>query len=84
MSARGRRHRIVIPVLVGALLMAVTLVTREIDQPDQNDPGFLSPVATGDHGGSRLAASLERSGVVVQRETDTLRALLATIRFTSP
>ncbi|MDG4793170.1 DUF4350 domain-containing protein [Micromonospora sp. WMMD1082] len=73
-----RRHRIVIPMLVGAVLLAVTLVTREVDQPDQTDPGFLSPVATGADGGSRLAASLGRRGVVVQRETDTLRALRAT------
>ncbi|MEV4712511.1 DUF4350 domain-containing protein [Micromonospora sp. NPDC049374] len=78
MSVRGRRHRIIVPVLVGVLLMAVTLVTREIDQPDQTDRGFLSPVVTGDHGGSRLAASLGERGVAVQRETDTLRALLAT------
>ncbi|WP_196222452.1 DUF4350 domain-containing protein [Micromonospora sp. CP22] len=78
MSARGRRHRIVIPVLVGVLLTAVTLVTREIDQPDQTDRGFLSPTVTDDHGGSRLAASLARQGVTVQRETDTFRALRAT------
>ncbi|GIJ12953.1 DUF4350 domain-containing protein [Micromonospora andamanensis] len=78
MSARGRRHRIVVPVLVAVLLTAITLVTREIDQPDQTDRGFLSPAATGDHGGSRLAASLVQRGVMVQRETDTIRALLAT------
>ncbi|MFY1574566.1 DUF4350 domain-containing protein [Verrucosispora sp. WMMD703] len=78
MSAPGRRHRIIVPVLVGVLLIAVTLVTREIDQPDQTDRGFLSPVVTEDHGGSRLAAILGERGVTVHRETDTLRALLAT------
>ncbi|MEG3632239.1 DUF4350 domain-containing protein [Micromonospora palythoicola] len=78
MSTRGRRHRIIVPPLVGLLLIVVTLVTREIDQPDQTDRGFLSPVASGDHGGSRLAASLGERGVLVQRETDTVRALLAT------
>ncbi|GIJ19702.1 DUF4350 domain-containing protein [Micromonospora lutea] len=78
MSARGRRHRIVVPVLAAALLMTITLVTHEIDQPDPTDRGFLSPTVTGDHGGSRLAASLARQGVVVQRETNALRALLAT------
>nr|WP_240956203.1 DUF4350 domain-containing protein [Micromonospora sp. HNM0581] len=67
-----------IPVLVGMVLLAITLVTREIDQSDQTDRGFLSPVVTGEHGGSRLAASLRGRGVLVQRETDTLRALLAT------
>ncbi|MFV2101807.1 DUF4350 domain-containing protein [Micromonospora sp. LOL_024] len=73
-----RRHRVLIPVLLGALLIAVTLVSREVDQPDQADRGFLSPVVTGDDGGSRLAESLARRGIVVQRETDTIQALLAT------
>ncbi|MBX7268998.1 DUF4350 domain-containing protein [Micromonospora sp. Llam7] len=73
-----RRHRVVVPLLLGALLLGVTLVTREIDQPDQTGAGFLSPVATGDDGGSRLAASLARRGIEVRRETDTVRALLAT------
>ncbi|QOC93551.1 DUF4350 domain-containing protein [Micromonospora craniellae] len=73
-----RRHRVVIPVVLGALVLTVTLVSREIDQPDQTDRGFLSPVSTGDDGGSRLAASLTSNGVLVQRETDTVRALRAT------
>ncbi|WP_431728775.1 DUF4350 domain-containing protein [Verrucosispora sp. TAA-831] len=72
-----RRHRVVIPVVLAALLLTVTLVSREFDQPDQTDPGFLSPVSTGDDGGSRLAASLTRDGVVVQRETETMQALRA-------
>ncbi|MEV6815920.1 DUF4350 domain-containing protein [Micromonospora sp. NPDC051296] len=75
---RRRRHRILIPLLLGASLLATTLVTHAVDQPDQSDKGFLSPVATGDDGGSRLAASLAGRGVVVLRETDTVRALRAT------
>ncbi|WP_199714710.1 DUF4350 domain-containing protein [Micromonospora radicis] len=75
---RTRRHRILIPVLLGALVLVTTLVTRAIDQPAQTDEGFLSPVATGDDGGSRLAAGLAGRGVLVQREVDTLRALRAT------
>ncbi|MFI7075886.1 DUF4350 domain-containing protein [Micromonospora sp. NPDC049903] len=73
-----RRHRVVIPVVLAALVLTVTLVSREFDQPDQTDRGFLSPVATGDDGGSRLAASLARNGVLVQRETETVQALRAT------
>ncbi|MEU5552882.1 DUF4350 domain-containing protein [Micromonospora sp. NPDC047793] len=76
--ATRRRHRVVIPVVLAALLFTVTLVSREFDQPDQTDPGFLSPVSTADDGGSRLAASLTRNGVVVQRETETVQALRAT------
>ncbi|TBL30064.1 DUF4350 domain-containing protein, partial [Verrucosispora sp. SN26_14.1] len=76
--ATRRRHRVVIPVVLAALLFTVTLVSREFDQPDQTDPGFLSPVSTADDGGSRLAASLARNGVVVQRETETVQALRAT------
>ncbi|MEV6690254.1 DUF4350 domain-containing protein [Micromonospora sp. NPDC051196] len=77
-KVRRRRHRIVIPVLLSALVITTTLVTHAIDQPDQTDVGFLSPLATGDDGGSRLAASLAGRGVEVRRETDTLAALRAT------
>ncbi|MFG3697519.1 DUF4350 domain-containing protein [Micromonospora sp. NPDC047620] len=74
---RRRRHRLLIPLGLAALLLTTTLVTHAVDQPDPTDRGFLSPVATGDDGGSRLAEALRERGVTVQRETDTLRALLA-------
>ncbi|MCX4386547.1 DUF4350 domain-containing protein [Micromonospora peucetia] len=74
---RRRRHRLLIPLGLAALLLTTTLVTHAVDQPDPGDRGFLSPVATGDDGGSRLADALRERGVTVQRETDTLRALLA-------
>ncbi|MFG1776043.1 DUF4350 domain-containing protein [Micromonospora sp. NPDC049048] len=74
---RRRRHRVLIPLGLAALLLTTTLLTHAADQPDPGDPGFLSPVATGDDGGSRLADALRERGVTVQRETDTLRALLA-------
>ncbi|MGK5521582.1 DUF4350 domain-containing protein, partial [Micromonospora sp. URMC 107] len=74
---RRRRHRLLIPLGLAALLLATTLATHAVDQPDPGDQGFLSPVATGDDGGSRLADALRERGVTVQRETDTLRALLA-------
>ncbi|MER7330100.1 MULTISPECIES: DUF4350 domain-containing protein [unclassified Micromonospora] len=74
---RRRRHRLLIPLGLAALLLTTTLVTHAVDQPDPTDQGFLSPVATGDDGGSRLAEALRERGVTVQRETDTLGALLA-------
>ncbi|MEU5942642.1 DUF4350 domain-containing protein [Micromonospora sp. NPDC047548] len=74
---RYRWHRLVIPFALAAMLLTVTVVTRAVDQPDATERGFLSPVATGDDGGSRLAGALRGQGVTVQRETDTLRALLA-------
>ncbi|MCM0676376.1 DUF4350 domain-containing protein, partial [Micromonospora phytophila] len=69
---RRRRHRLLIPLGLAALLLTTTLVTHAVDQPDPGDRGFLSPVATSDDGGSRLAAALRERGVTVQRETDTL------------
>ncbi|MEU6073240.1 DUF4350 domain-containing protein [Micromonospora sp. NPDC047074] len=74
---RRRRHRLLIPLGLAALLLTTTLVTHAVDQPDPGDRGFLSPVATGDDGGSRLADALRERGVTVQRETDTLAALRA-------
>ncbi|MEH0974885.1 DUF4350 domain-containing protein [Micromonospora sp. CPCC 205546] len=76
-APRRRWHRLLIPLGLAALLLTTTLVTHAVDQPDPDDRGFLSPVATGDDGGSRLADALRERGVTVQRETDTLRALLA-------
>ncbi|MFI5485746.1 DUF4350 domain-containing protein [Micromonospora echinaurantiaca] len=73
---RRRWHRIAIPLGLAALLLTTTLVTHAVDQPDP-DAGFLSPVATGEHGGSRLAAALRERGVDVQRETTTPAALAA-------
>ncbi|MEH0845264.1 DUF4350 domain-containing protein [Micromonospora sp. CPCC 205711] len=71
---RRRRHRVLIPLAAAALLLTGTLVMHAVDQPDPADPGYLSPVATDDDGGSRLAEALRAQGVTVQRETDPLRA----------
>ncbi|MGR6317391.1 DUF4350 domain-containing protein [Micromonospora soli] len=72
-----RRHRVLIPLGLAGLLIVATLVCHAVDQPDPADRGFLSPVATGDDGGSRLAEALRGQGVTVRRESDTLRALAA-------
>ncbi|MGW5671346.1 DUF4350 domain-containing protein, partial [Micromonospora sp. NPDC003776] len=75
---RRRRHRLLIPLGLAVLLIVASMVFHAVDQPDPADRGFLSPVATGDDGGSRLADALRGQGVTVRRETDTLPALLAT------
>ncbi|MEV0805224.1 DUF4350 domain-containing protein [Micromonospora sp. NPDC050200] len=74
---RRRWHRLAIPFALATVLLTVTVVTHAVDQPDPTERGFLSPVSAGDDGGSRLAEALRGQGVTVQRETDTLRALLA-------
>ncbi|TDC31311.1 DUF4350 domain-containing protein [Micromonospora sp. KC213] len=74
---RRRRHRIALPCALAAALIVTTLVAHAVDQPDPAAPGFLSPVAATEHGGSRLAGALRGRGVTVQRESDLLPALLA-------
>ncbi|MFI9643888.1 DUF4350 domain-containing protein [Micromonospora sp. NPDC051925] len=67
----------ILPLALAAALIVGTLGAHALDQPDPTDPGFLSPVATDDDGGSRLADALRTRGVTVQRETGLLPALLA-------
>ncbi|GAB3970308.1 hypothetical protein GCM10027615_26440 [Plantactinospora veratri] len=79
-AAAGRRrrrwHRVAIPLGAVAVLLAVTGITRAIDQPDPGSVGFLSPVNVDDEGGSRLADRLRNEGVTVERFTSTRRALI--------
>ncbi|SCG49788.1 DUF4350 domain-containing protein [Micromonospora humi] len=74
-STRRRWPRILIPLGLGLLLVVTTLVLHEVDQPDADERGFLSPVATDDDGGSRLAEALAAQGVSASRATDTAAAL---------
>ena len=75
-TVRRRRHRVIVPLALAAAMIAGTVGAHALDQPDPTDPGFLSPVATDDDGGSRLADALRARGVTVQRETGLLPALL--------
>ncbi|MEU1751215.1 DUF4350 domain-containing protein [Micromonospora matsumotoense] len=75
-TTRRRRHRVIVPLALAAALIAGTVGAHALDQPDPTDPGFLSPVATDDDGGGRLADALRARGVTVQRETGLLPALL--------
>ncbi|MFI5836039.1 DUF4350 domain-containing protein [Micromonospora sp. NPDC051300] len=72
---RRRWHRILVPVGLGVLLVVTTLVLHEVDQPDPDERGFLSPVAADDDGGGRLAEALAAQGVPLRRTTDTAAAL---------
>lgn len=74
-STRRRWHRIVTPIGLVVLLIVTTLVLHEVDQPDPGETRFLSPVATDEDGGSRLAEALAAQGVPVRRATDTAAAL---------
>ncbi|WP_281900349.1 DUF4350 domain-containing protein [Micromonospora humidisoli] len=73
---RRRRHRVIVPLALAAALIVGTIGAHALDQPDPTEPGFLSPVATDDDGGARLADALRARGVTVTRETDLLPALL--------
>jgi hypothetical protein len=66
---------VALPLLVAALLLAVTGVAYAVDQPDPDAPGFLSPAATGPDGGSRLAGRLRADGVEVRRVGSTREAV---------
>ncbi|MBQ1069115.1 DUF4350 domain-containing protein, partial [Micromonospora sp. D75] len=68
-TPRRRRHRLLVPLGLAVLLIVTTLVLHAVDRPDTDEPGFLSPVATDDDGGSRLAEALRAQGVPVRRET---------------
>ncbi|WBB83806.1 DUF4350 domain-containing protein [Micromonospora sp. WMMC264] len=68
-TPRRRRHRLLVPLGLAVLLIVTTLVLHAVDRPDTDEPGFLSPVATDDDGGSRLAEALRAQGVSVRRET---------------
>ncbi|MFG2169025.1 DUF4350 domain-containing protein [Micromonospora chersina] len=74
-APRRRWHRMLVPLGLAVLLIVTTLVLHAVDQPDPDDRGFLSPVATDGDGGSRLAEALRAQGVPIRRETDTRQAL---------
>src|SRR5205085_6973961 len=69
--------RLVLPIAIALLILAASAIAYSFQQPDQADPGYLSPVGTGATGGSRLADALRAKGVDVQRVTKTSDALVA-------
>jgi len=69
--------RLVLPIAIALLILAASAIAYSFQQPDQADPGYLSPVGTGSTGGSRLADALRAKGVNIQRVTKTSDALVA-------
>jgi hypothetical protein len=80
-KTRSRRWlRLVLPFAVVLVLLIFTAVVHAMQEPDVGDPAYLSPSATADIGGSRLAAMLAAQGVTVERVTKSSDALVAGYR----
>ncbi|MEU4429040.1 DUF4350 domain-containing protein, partial [Actinoplanes sp. NPDC024001] len=75
MTGDRRRRRLILPFAVLLLLVGGTLVVHAIEQPDQEDPAYLSPTGTVGIGASGLAGLLRDRGVTVERHTTTEDAL---------
>ena len=75
----GQRRwiRLALPLGLVLLFWAVTYTLHALDDPDLSDAGTFSPVGTGDHGSSKLAALLGQQGVTVQRVTTPTEAVAA-------
>ncbi|AEV85277.1 hypothetical protein ACWT_4257 [Actinoplanes sp. SE50] len=77
MTVKRRRLRVVIPLAVLFALVAGTLIVHAIEQPDQDDSDFLSPVSSAGIGADRLAGLLRGRGVGIVRETTSDEAIAA-------
>ncbi|GAA0729691.1 DUF4350 domain-containing protein [Dactylosporangium roseum] len=69
--------RLVVPP--AAVLVVVLLGTwiYQLEQPDQDDPAYLSPTSTADIGAAALADRVRAAGVDIQRVTKSSDALVA-------
>ncbi len=61
-----RRHRVLVPFTVLAILLVVTLAAHADQAVDVTDPNYLNPASTAPDGGATLAARLRAVGVTVQ------------------
>jgi hypothetical protein len=78
---RWRRWlRLVIPLVVVVLVVIGSIVAYSVQQPDQSDADYLSPVSTAPIGGARLALLVRQRGVTVERVTKTSDALVSAYR----
>jgi hypothetical protein len=77
---RRRWPRLVIPPVVVVLLAIGSIVAYSVQQPDQSDPAYLSPVSHAPTGAAELAARVEGRGVTVERMTKTSDALVSAYR----
>ncbi|NUO59287.1 MAG: hypothetical protein HOV71_25035 [Hamadaea sp.] len=77
-TKRKRRwHRIAVPFGVVLALIVATLVFHALNEPDADDPDFLSPISSAALGSATLADRLVERGVRVERQTRTSDALLS-------
>ncbi|MFF5230383.1 DUF4350 domain-containing protein [Dactylosporangium sp. NPDC000521] len=90
-KARSRRWlRAVVPPVAVLLVVITGLVLYQWEQPDEDDPAYLSPVSTAAIGASTLADRVRAAGVTVARVTSTADAFLGenrgdvTILLTTP
>ncbi|MCP2326707.1 hypothetical protein HDA40_005214 [Hamadaea flava] len=74
---KRRWHRIAIPFGVVLALIVATLVLHALNEPEVDDPDFLSPVSSAALGSATLADRLIERGVHVERQTRTSDALLS-------
>ncbi|NUR70757.1 MAG: hypothetical protein HOU81_08035 [Hamadaea sp.] len=74
---KRRWHRIAIPFGVVLALVVATLVFHLLNEPDTDDPAFLSPVSSAALGSATLADRLTAKGVRIERQTRTSDALLS-------
>jgi hypothetical protein len=73
---RSRRWlRLVVPYAVVALVLLVTVLAYVIEEPDDEDPEYLSPASSADIGSSELARQLRQRGIQVERHKRTADAL---------
>jgi hypothetical protein len=78
---KGRRWlRLVTPAIAVLVLVAFSGIAYGVQQPDESDPAYLSPVSTEPIGGSRLADAVRGRGVEVERATRTSDALVSAFR----
>lgn len=77
---RRRWYRLVVPLGLVAVLIAVTLVARAAEEPDLGDPQTLAPGGTGPDGASELAALLTARGVTIEPVNTYQEALRAVNR----
>jgi hypothetical protein len=78
---RSRRWlRLATPPALVLLLTIISAVAYGLQQPDQSDPAYLSPVGTAPIGAARLAKLVEQRGVPVERATRTSDALVSARR----
>jgi hypothetical protein len=77
---RRRWPRLVIPLAVVVLLTIGSIVAYSVQQPDQSDPNYLSPVSHAPVGADRLARLVGQRGVAVERATKTSDALVSAYR----